>query len=269
MKKLLLAVLTVTCAFGAFAVESADTLTTLNQIIAMETKSKSHYDQNSSLNAIWGKTTFLNISYNKTKFSSKEFPSTTSRFEMEYDNDLGVGLQWGHTFNLHKKPIGSVMFFGLDFTWMDLNFNKYKALSAVPQEWVEGEQVHNLPWHHERMTLGYGMSLGPSLTFYPFTSLNKSGSSKIRLHVYFHVGYGAEGAMIKNVTLGDETKNKYAYGHGLFLGYGASLSWDFIGVGYEFRNDDSLKFKAVDSEFDTGSMKAKEKTSRLYLQFRF
>lgn len=269
MKKLLLAVLTVTCAFGAYAVESSDTLTTLNQIIAMETKSKSHYDQSSSLNAIWGKTTFLNISYNKTKFSSDEFPSTATRFADEYENDLGVGLQWGHTFNLHKKPIGSVMFFGLDFTWMDLNYNKYKAKTLSEGIFTTGEQVHNLPWHNEKMTLSYGMSLGPSLTFYPFTPLHKSGGNKVRLHVYLHVGYGAEGTIIKDVTLGDETKNKYAYGHGLFLGYGASLSWDFIGVGYEFRNDDNLKYKAVDSEFDTGTMKAKEKTSRLYLQFRF
>ena len=269
MKKLILVVLIVACALDAHALEGSGTTTAVNQIIAIGDLNKSYDDDGNSQRAIWGKTTFINISYNKTKFKSSEFPSTAGAFEKEYDNDLGVGIQWGHTFNLHRNPVGSVMFFGLDFTWLDMNFNRYKKVTLPDGVYTRGEQVWNLPWHHEKLSLNYGMSLGPSLTLYPFAT-SDNNSSKLRLHVYCHVGYGIEGVMLKDVMTNiRESQNEYAYGHGLFMSYGASLSWNFIGVGYEFRHDDNLKFKAVETEFDTGKMKAKEKTSRVYLQFRF
>lgn len=268
MKKFLLSLFSIMCVMNAHASNRADTAqTTLTQIIAVETEDQAKKKVNENLNATWGKNTFLNISYNKTKFSSDEFPSTAGRFPNEFKNELGAGLQWGHTFNFHRNPIGSVLFIGLDYTWMDVNFNKYKA-SAEPELYTPGEQVRNLPWHHEKMTLGYGMSLGPSLTLYPFTSAT-NGSEKIRLQLYYHVGYGVEGTMIKGVATKDGIEKKYAFGHGLFMSYGANLTWNFVGVGFEFRNDGNLKYKAVDDEFNTGKMKAKEKTSRLYLQFRF
>lgn len=270
MKKLLLAVVIVSCAMGAHALEGSDMPTAVGQIIAMEDLNKSRDNDDNGLSSIWGKTTFLNISYNKTKFKSTEFPSTAGAFEKEYENEWGVGLQWGRTFNLHRNPLGSVLFFGLDFTWLDMNVNKYKKVTLPDGVYTRGEQVWNLPWHHEKLSLNYGMSLGPSLTLYPFTSPDNSGSSKVRLQVYCHVGYGIEGVMLRDVmTEKRESQNEYAYGHGLYMSYGASLSWNFIGVGYEFRHDNSLKFKAVETEFDTGKMKAKEKTSRVYLQFRF
>ena len=114
------------------------------------------------------------------------------------------------------------------------------------------------------------MSIGPSLTFYPFNPIHKSGSNKIRLQVYFHVGYSAEAALIKD-AIPEESKLKdgYAFGHGLFMGYGANLSWDFFGLGVELRKADDMKFKALDSDYDTGKMKVTEETTRLYVQFRF
>lgn len=269
MKKILLLLIAVVCFTGAQAVESSDTTrNTLNKVIVRETESQRKSERNDNLNATWRKTIFFNISYNKTKFSSEAFPSTIGPFSAEYDNDLGVGLQWGKTFNFHRNPIGSVMFVGLDWTWLDLNLNKYKK-AVIPAAYTEGEQVRNLPWHNEKMTLGYGMSLGPSLTFYPFTAAGNSGADKVRLQLYFHVGYGLEGVLIKDVPDKNETENKFAVGHGLFMGYGANLTWNFIGVGFEMRNDNNLKFEATEDAFDTGKMKAKEKTTRFYLQFRF
>ena len=269
MKKLLLSLFAITCLFS-YATEMGDTtkVMSLEDIIAMETQSKSDYDNITHLRKVWGHTTYLNISLNKTKLSSDEFPSTTGVFSNEFKNDIGVGLQWGHTYNLHKKPIGSVLFFGLDFTWMDFNFNKYKK-DSIPALYTPGERTRNLPWHNEKMTLNYAMSIGPSLTLYPFTPLNSKAADKIRLNFYFHVGYGAEGALIKKVNGGADVSDEWAWAHGLNTAFGGSLTWDFIGVGYEFRNDGSMKYKAIDSLFDTGKMKAKTKTSRVFLQFRF
>ena len=269
MKKILYSFFAITCALTGYASELGDTtVLSLNDIIAIETQSKADYDNLNHQRNIWSHDTYLNISLNKTKFSSDEFPTTTGMFTNEYNNNIGVGLQWGHTYGFHKKPIGSVLFIGLDFTWMDLNYNKYKK-DSIPSRYSEGERAKNLPWHNEKMTLGYGMSIGPSFTFYPFTPLKSKEANKIRIHLYFHLGYGAEGALIKGGNKDKSISDEWAWAHGLHTAFGGSLSWDHIGVGYEFRNDNSLKFKAVDSEFDTNTMKAKEKTGRFYLQFRF
>ena len=271
MKKLLFSIFAIACVLTGYTTEQGDTtVMSLNDIIAMETQSKTDYDNINRLRDIWSHDTYLNISYNKTEFSSDEFPSTTGGFPNEFKNDVGFGLKMGHTYNFHKKPIGSVLFIGLDFNWIDLNFNKYKE-GSLPNDSIYnmGEETQSLPWHNEKMTLGYGMSIGPSLTFYPFTPLNSKGGNKVRLHLYFHVGYGAEGALIKKVNEGSDISDQWAWAHGLNTAFGASLSWDHIGVGYEFRNDNNLKFKAIDSDFNTGTMKAKEKTGRLYLQFRW
>lgn len=278
------------CSVAAFATEGANSalttstatigdttgVMTLEQIIAQESRSKYVNDYNESLRNVWGKNTFLNIMYNTShKMSSVEFPSTTGPFEHQYEPKWGVGLEWGHTFNFHRKPIGSVLFIGLDYTWMDLKFNKFDEENAPAAYDLSAEEVggvHNMPWHKEKMFLGYGMTLGPSLTFYPFTPTHNTAASKVRLQLYFHVGYGIEGALIKNAITeikSEEPKNGYAFGHGLYTSYGASLSWNFIGVGFEIRKDDKLKFKVTDDSYDTGTLKMKEETSRLYLQFRF
>ncbi len=275
MKKVLFLILAITGAITSYAQDAvpvADDTTrvlSLNEIIAMETQSKADYDTNTRLRNIWGHDTYLNISYNKTKLSSDEFPSSKGVFSSEYDNDLGVGLQWGHSYSFHKKPIGSVLFIGLDFTWMDINFNKYKAAAVDTVKYQSNGRIMSMPWHNEKITLGYAMSIGPSLTLYPFTPLHSKGADKIRLHFYFHVGYGAEGALIKNVRSDADISDQWAWAHGLHTAFGGSLTWDHIGLGYEIRNDGNLTYQNIDSEYDTGKMKAKEKTSRLYLQFRF
>ena len=285
MKNLLLKVIVMTCFVAGSAVEGfgqyygnttnnaandTTSVMSLEEIIAQESKSKNDKEYAEGLLNTWGKNTYLNLIYNTShKMSSKEFPSTTGAFFKEYEPKFGLGLQWGHTFKFLRMPVGSVVFFGLNFTWMDLNFNKFDKEDA-PAEYVLGEQVRNMPWHYEKMTIGYGMSAGPAVTFYPFTQLRNSGANKLRLQLYFHVGYGVQGAIIKDgISKDGDVKNGFGIGHGLFTSFGANLSWDFIGVGYEMRKDSKLKYKVTDSTYDTGSMDMKEKTGRLYLQFWF
>ena len=84
------------------------------------------------------------------------------------------------------------------------------------------------------------------------------------------MGYGVECALIKDAIVdGADTKNGTGIGHGLYTSFGGNLSWKFIGIGYEFRNDGKLKYKVTDKDYDTGKLSIKEKTGRLYLQFRF
>ncbi len=271
MKKIFISLFALLGVLSATATEANDTtaMTTLSDIIAMESQSQINNDNSSRLRSLWGKNTYLNISYNTTKLSSKEFPSQKGKFENEFKNKFGVGLQWGQTYNFHKKPLGKVLFLGLDYTWMDLNFNQYDA-DSVPKQYEMGDGQLSMPWHQKKITLNYGMSVGPSLTLYPFIPTQNARAEKVRLQFYFHVGYSVGGAFIKDVMdkSGDK-KNRIAWGHGLYTSYGANLTWNFIGLGYEWRNDNSINYKCVNKEFGTGKMKAKEKTSRVYLQFRF
>ena len=267
----LIALIGILTASAAQSSDTTTTVTSLDDIIAMETQSQMKNSIAMRLQDQWSKSTFLNIGYNMTKLSSKEFPATATRLANEFDNKLGLGIQWGHTFNFHKYPLGSVLFIGLDFTWLDFNFNQYKKCDA-PVGFDLGEQVLNLPWHNEKMSLNYGMSVGPSLTLYPFTSLQNSGTDKIRLQLYFHVGYDVAYYQIKDVPEkgnNQETSKKSAWGHGLYTSFGGNITWDFIGVGIESRNDGGINCKPVDDLYNTGKFKIKEKTTRLYLQFRF
>lgn len=269
MKKLFFSLFTFACVLTGNAMESGDTtrVTTLNDIIAQESKSKTDVKYDQHLRNVWSKNTFFNISYNKTKLSSKEFPTalTDNGFAAEYKCDWGVGIQWGQTFNFHKKALGNVVFIGLDYTWMDVNFNQYKA-SAEPAEYVKGLSSTGLmPWHNKKMTIDYGMSVGPSLTFYPFTPLHKNASDNIRLQGYFHVGYKAAGFMIKD----NDKKNQFAWGHGLYTAFGGNLTFNAIGIGIDIRNDNNINVKHAKKDFGDKKMKFKEKTTRLYIQFRF
>ncbi len=269
MKKFLLSLCTLACVLTGNAMDSSDTtrVTTLNDIIAQESKSKTDVKYDQHLRKVWGKNTFFNISYNKTKLSSDQFPIGGGRGAAnEFKNNLGVGIQWGQTFNFHKKALGNVVFFGLDYTWMDVNFNQYKKADLPTPGYSTDYETYVMPWHNKKMSIDYGMSVGPSLTLYPFTPLHKNAADNIRLQGYFHVGYKAMGYIIKDSS----DKNQFAWGHGLYTAFGANLTFNAIGFGFEMRNDNNINVKHVKKEYDNKTkMKFKEKVTRLYIQFRF
>lgn len=291
MKKNLFIFLMMSCAMTMSAFESdvasagvADDETTLD-IIKKKTKDRNANENVANLLNIWGKTKYLNISLNNTTLSSDELPSCNGPISNKFKRDLGLGLQMGKTFNFNKQPIGSVLFLGLDYTWLDFNYNSYKATVWNPSETPTSDIDQTLPaddfvvydnngcympWHNKKMTFDYGMSLGPSITLYPFTTLGNSASSKIRLNLFFHIGYGIGLSMIKDVVGRKNTSStEKAFGHGLFTSFGGSLTWDFVGIGFDVRNDSNLKYKHINNDFNNGTIKFKQKTTRIYLQFRF
>ena len=269
--------------------DSTEATPSIDDIIRRETgRSQINYTD-SHYEKVWGRNTFLNISavflFN-TKFESKQLPSaekgTLTTLTGKFENDLGFGLQWGHTYNFHKKPIGNVMFVGVDYSWLDLNVNKYKEtkLATFNCEKITETDTYPLPWGNEMWMFDYGMSLGPSLTFYPFTALRRSGTDEIRIQAYFHVGYSVGMAVINDVpeivkgysssssVSTENTKTEIAWGHGLFTSFGFNVTWKFIGLGYESRRGTNFKYKSVNSDFRANDPKFEQTINRFYLQFR-
>ena len=271
MRKIVFTVIISLVVAGIYAQDKKSSeIVSLDEIIETESHLTSRRDNTSHYKSVWGKTTFLNLSYSRATLSSSEFPTVGGVYSDSFDNDFGFGLQYGKTFNFHKKPIGTFLFIGLDYTGIDLNVNYYPTEDASPTYARGMAKPYCLPWHNEKWTLDYGMSLGPSLTMYPFTAIGKSGTDNIRLQAYFHVGYHVGMALIQKVqTYPKDESTQVTWGNGLFTSFGGNLTWDFIGVGCEVRRALDYTFRPIGDSFKTGNFKGKQMTTRIYLQFRF
>ena len=247
---------------------------------------------------VWGRRSYLNISYNKSTLSPKEDTRTGIGNALVGDikSNIGVSLQYGKSFRLHKKPIANVLQFYLDYTGIDLSFNHYKIgneginvfNSAAKYEVREGRNgttlnsYYYIPWNLEKYEGSYGMTLGPSITVAPFTHINnKNGLHFLKLNMYFHIGYQA--SILWMVGNDDADMNpddnsadfkeisetlKMNWGHGLLTSFGLSLTWKAIGIGYEHRVAQNKWKPASTTEFGSDTYKFKTVTDRIYLSFR-
>lgn len=83
-------------------------------------RSKTEYD-----NAVWKRKAHLMIG-----FSTQKMTDADNADDMQYKSKMGFVLDWGKTFYLHKKPIANIMKVGIDWSWIDLSFAKYKSGTA-------------------------------------------------------------------------------------------------------------------------------------------
>lgn len=176
-------------------------------------------------------------------------------------NDFGVSISWGKTYYLHKKPLFGMMKFGLDWSWVDLNYSKYTiSESEEPGSDPVGDIMDRTIdiGNHQ---LEYGMQFGPSITINPVHQL------KISLYFRLTPSYSM-------MYLDDSFNSNFA----LFYSFGGSVAWKVISVGVEGRWGQA-KYKGFslgDIDFDgenvdISSTKTKLKTSsvRFYIGFRF
>ena len=181
------------------------------------------------------RSSYLNIGYAESKLKQDIYPQLKC--------DWGASITFGKTFYLHKKPIANLIRFGIDATWIDLNYAKYKFYYNEKKENIHNAEV--------------AMHVGPSVTFTPVNGLNICG--------YFR--YAPTFSAIYS-TANDNYNLTYAT---RFVG-GASVSYKFFGVGFESRfgnckYDDFMAF-AKEIE-DPLKIKTKLTGYRVYLTFRF
>ena len=278
--------------------EDTTQVVTIKDIIDVQEMVTSRNSTETHFNKVWSRNSFFNIAYNNTTLTPKQdILSGLDDKELvsEFKSDWAVSLTLGHSYRLHKKPIANVLQFNIDYTYINLNLNHFKAKDGdklynsdntwekVNEENRYGSKdtYHYMPWNLQKYELNYSMALGPSLTIAPFTYLNVPGLHFMKLNVYYHVGYEVSMLMILNDKKRDANNSsnsnydemsnslKMNWGHGLTSTFGFNLSWKAIGVGYETRGA-NVKYQSIQKDtFGKEWYKFRESNSRVYLTIRY
>lgn len=242
---------------GAWAQETSDEATaqrldSLQQVVNQLTSNVTTLEKENQSRAIWkDRSKYFNIGYvNQTL--------TDQGNGREFKSDFGVSLSSGKTYYLHKKPIAGMIKFGLDWTWLDINYAKSTWEEIDP----ETREVYSSAMHQAEI----GMQFGASVTINPVHHLKVSG--------YFRVTPSFSG------IYRDET---FYSNYVTMWNAGCAIAWKVISVGAEWRWGEA-KYKGLsidegvleesedpsfDEAFKSHSDKFKTSSLRLYVSFRF
>ena len=262
--------------------ESVSDIIKMQQEVTKRNQSESHF------RSVWSRKGYLNVSYNTTTLSPKDDVPTGVAYNggkaPEYKSNWGASIQLGRSYALHKRPISNILQFNIDYTYIDLGVNHFKAegdgTNLYDSSNKSGEKYYT-PWNLEKYDINYGMAVGPSVTVAPFTYTKYAGRHHMKFNVYFQIGYHVGLLYMVNDENADVNQDKdddgykrmkdnlkMDLGHGLTTSFGFSLTWKTIGVGYEHRSG-NLKYKSLSTDdFGKDSYKFKSSTNRVFIQFR-
>ena len=270
--------------------EDSTEIVTIEDIVKTQQGLTSNRFQEEHFRDVWARKGYLNLSYNNTTLKPDEkymtgVPSLNNGEVPEFKSDWGVSLQLGRGYKLHKKPIANIVQLYIDYTYIDLNVNHFKqegnGKDLYDTSVKKGDKFYQ-PWNLEKYEINYGMALGPSITIAPFNTMSSKGLHHLHLNAWYHIGYHASLLAMKNDEDADINKSslksageekvresiKLNLGHGLTHTFGVSLTWKFIGVGYEHRSA-ALEFQSLDKDtYGDDKYKFKSPTNRVFLQFR-
>jgi len=273
--------------------EDSTDITTINDIIKMQQDVTAKNFSESHFRNVWGRKGYLNLSYNNTTLKPDQdvptgVPGMNNGLAPEFKSDWGASLQIGRSYALHKTPIANILQFNLDYSYIDLHVNHFKAegngknlFDSSNQFTIGSDKYFYTPWNVEKYDFNYGMALGPSICLAPFTSLNGQGLHHFKFNFYYHIGYHVSLLYMKsdgdadiNQTSNPELHDKMKditgldLGHGLTQSFGFSVVWKAIGFGYEHRSA-ALKYKSLSTDnFSSEEYKFKSATNRFFIQFR-
>lgn len=238
-------------------------LDSLQQVVNTLTSNVETLEKEELNRKIWkDRAKYFNLGYVNQTLTDK-----TQGFDVK--SDFGVSLSNGKTYYLHKKPIAGMIKFGLDWTWLDINYAKSTWEDKTDIDEQTGE-----PYSTAIHQAEIGMQFGPSLTINPVHHLKVSG--------YFRV------TPSYSLLYMDETIHHH---YVTMFNAGCALAWKVISVGVEWRwgtakynglsfSDQSMDEGAMDETEDpslddvmdqlkTSSSKFKTSSLRLYVSFRF
>lgn len=273
--------------------EDSTEIMTVEDIVKTQQGLTSNQFEESHFKDVWSRKGYLNLSYNTTTLKPDEtistgVPDLNGGIVPELKSKWGVSLQLGRNYKLHKTPIANILQFYIDYQCIDLNVNFFeqegngKDLYDTSQRLPNDTKKFYIPWNLKKYEINYGMALGPSITVAPFNTLSNKGLHYLQFNMWYNIGYHVSLLLMKNDEDADKNKGGYSMGnedkvregikmnlgHGLTSAFGFSLTWKFIGVGYEYRSA-SLKYQSLDKDtYGDDKYKFKSSTSRVFLQFR-
>jgi hypothetical protein len=272
--------------------EDSTEITTINDIINEQQDVSTRNSNVSHFEDVWSRRGYFNISFSNTTLDPVDKIPTglNGGVVPKYKSSWGAAIQLGRSYRLHKKPIANTLQFYIDYTYIDLGVNHFKAESAIcydsskKYDVVDGTKTNSyyyIPWNLEKYEANYSMTLGPSMTIAPFNYVNSLGLHYLRLNFYYHIGYGVSFLYMLNDTDADANPDKYGtdyknmsdnmklcWGHGLTNSFGLSLTWKFIGLGYEHQSR-NIRYKSMNTkEFENETYKFDSSVNRFFIQFR-
>lgn len=228
MKKLFFCTLAL-CAvsYGTYAQESARTdgdsrrLDSLQRAVEALSSRVEDTERTELNRAVWkDRAKYFNLGYVRQKLADKTYGG-------ELESDFGASLSWGKTYYLHRKPLFGMLKFGLDWSWMDINYAK----SAIEMFDESSSEDFSSDVHQAEI----GMQFGLSVTVNPVHHLKIGG--------YFRV------TPSYSLLYMDETVHHH---YVTFCNAGCTLAWKVVSLGVEWRwgtaKYDGLKFD--ESAFD-------------------
>lgn len=178
---------------------------------------------------------YINLGFINTTMSQDGRPDLKSNY--------GVSFAVGRTFYLHK-PIRGVLRFGINVTWLDVNYTNYKI-------------KHITYWRTDNYTHHQGevsMHVGPSITYKPIDKLDIQG--------YFRYAPSFSALYADDAFYGN---------YATFFVAGTSVSYGAIGLGIEsrFGRCKYEEFKSSNGEGYPPIGKIKHNGWKAYLTFNF
>lgn len=228
---------------------------------------------------LWDRRAWFNVAYSPQKINS-------DLYRPELKSDYAVGITWGRSYYLHKKPLANMVRFALNWSFFDLNIAQYSAPyssrvdegdddlssgglasasyypSARTDDFTGNEGDDYWEEDYEEVAsnqykMEVGMQIGPAVIVNPI--------SHLMIQAYFHY------APTYSILL-DEDMNYYG-GYASFFNTGVALSYKAIGLGIEARWGNTTYsqevYNAAIDDYEYQDMNWKTKGMRVYLSFRF
>ena len=282
--------------------EDSTEIRTINDIIAQQQQATTINTSEQHFNSVWSRRSYRNFSFNNHYNLSPKDPIPTGVSNLhggyvpKYKSNWSATNSTGRSYRLHPTAIANTVQFYMDFTPFDFTVSHYRierdtaaynsnstydVIVKRKNQADETKQYHYTPWNLQKYQADYGMMVGPSITFAPFTSIDNADALHfLKLNTYVHFGYRASVLYMINDEDADQNPNgnenfremsdnvKLDWGHGFYWSWGFSLTWKGIGLGYE-HNVGQLKYKSIDTgTFGDSSYKFKTTSNRLYITWR-
>ncbi len=240
---------------------------------SQETLQKTEKDTHNK--SIWNnRAKYFNIYYVDQSLKQKNINGV-------WKNEIGIALALGKTFYLHKNPILGMIKFGIDWSYFDINFSKYKdqwgffngnyEYSASSGNYYDDYYYDDEDSSEDVYQAEIGTAIGVSLTINPYDHIKVSGHFRV-IPSY-------------SMLYADED---FSSSYGTFFSVGGAISYKVISVGIEGRWGNTkynsfLNLSDID-DFDEwiedgidnisdgnydGSSKWRTGSMRVYISFRF